>query len=193
MNKFMFPSILHRVPGRVTALLVVAGLAQAAWAAAPADTLVLGKAADPQNLDPAITMDNNDWTLTYPSYQRLIRYKVEKGKGSTNVEGDLAASWKASKDNLTWEFKLRAGQISLHDDNIIHGSGPNTMGQWRMGLTIRYSATEVHDTNSTPQKPFLTYLVRGQDSYKHINHLQGTIPTERFARRELRRDSTQRR
>ena len=110
MNKFMFPSILHRVPGRVTALLVVAGLAQAAWAAAPADTLVLGKAADPQNLDPAITMDNNDWTLTYPSYQRLIRYKVEKGKGSTNVEGDLAASWKASKDNLTWEFKLRAGQ-----------------------------------------------------------------------------------
>jgi len=28
------------------------------------DTLVIAKAADPQSLDPAQTMDNNDWTIT---------------------------------------------------------------------------------------------------------------------------------
>jgi peptide/nickel transport system substrate-binding protein len=94
----------------VLAALLAFGAVPAVRAATPADTLVLGKAADPQNLDPAITMDNNDWTLTYPSYQRLIRYKVEHGKGSTSVEGDLASKWTASKDNLTWEFKLRPGQ-----------------------------------------------------------------------------------
>jgi peptide/nickel transport system substrate-binding protein len=82
----------------------------AAYAATPPDTLVVGKAADPQNLDPAFTMDNNDWTQTYPCYQRLVRYRVEKGRGSTNVEGDLAASWQASKNNLSWVFKLRGGQ-----------------------------------------------------------------------------------
>lgn len=79
-------------------------------AVTPADSLVLGKPSDPQTLDPAITIDNNDWTVTYPCYQRLMRYKVEGGKGSTNVEGDLAESWKASKDNLVWDFKLRKGQ-----------------------------------------------------------------------------------
>ena len=94
--------------GLCTALIAFGG--GQVQAATPAGTLVVGKSSDPQNLDPAFTMDNNDWTLSYPSYQRLIRYKVENGKGSTNVEGDLAASWKASKDNLTWEFKLRSGQ-----------------------------------------------------------------------------------
>jgi len=94
--------------GLFTALIAFGG--GQVQAATPAGSLVVGKSSDPQNLDPAFTMDNNDWTVSYPSYQRLIRYKVEKGKGSTNVEGDLAASWKASKDSLSWEFKLRSGQ-----------------------------------------------------------------------------------
>ncbi|MBV2180728.1 MAG: ABC transporter substrate-binding protein [Castellaniella sp.] len=79
-------------------------------AATPADTLVIGKPADPQTLDPAVTIDNNDWTATYPAYQRLMRYKQIDGKGSTEVEGDLAASWSASPDNLVWTFTLSAGQ-----------------------------------------------------------------------------------
>src|SRR5690606_279015 len=69
-----------------------------------------GKAADPQTLDPAVTIDNNDWTVTYPAYQRLMRYKQVDGKGSTEVEGDLAESWTVSPDNLTWTFKLRPNQ-----------------------------------------------------------------------------------
>jgi len=81
-----------------------------AWAAAPADTLVIGKPADPQTLDPAVTIDNNDWTVTYPAYQRLMRYKQADGKGSTEVEGDLADHWEASSDNLVWTFHLRDGQ-----------------------------------------------------------------------------------
>ncbi|NLY63448.1 MAG: ABC transporter substrate-binding protein [Alcaligenaceae bacterium] len=77
----------------------------AAMAATPKDTLVIAKSSDPQTLDPAITMDNNDWTVTYPAYQHLVKYK----KGSTDVEGDLAESWEASADNLTWVFKLKPG------------------------------------------------------------------------------------
>lgn len=76
-------------------------------AAVPKDMLVIGKAADPQTLDPAVTIDNNDWTVTYPAYQRLVRYKTVDGKGSTEVEGDLAASWQASEDQKTWTFKLK--------------------------------------------------------------------------------------
>ena len=53
------------------------GAWQAASAATAQDTLVIGKPADPQTLDPAVTFDNNDWTITYPSYQRLVSYKTD--------------------------------------------------------------------------------------------------------------------
>lgn len=73
------------------------------------DVLVIGKSADPQNLDPAVTMDNNDWTVTYPAYQRLVRYKNDGPKGSGVLEGDLAQSWTTSPDGMTWDFKLKPG------------------------------------------------------------------------------------
>ncbi|MGO1273870.1 MAG: ABC transporter substrate-binding protein, partial [Pseudomonas helleri] len=85
------------------------GAWQAATAAVAQDTLIIGKPADPQTLDPAVTFDNNDWTITYPSYQRLVGYKTVGDKSSTEVEGDLAESWTVSPDNLVWEFKLKPG------------------------------------------------------------------------------------
>jgi len=100
-------------PRFIVAAILIFGLwavAGGAFAATPDDTLVIGKPADPQTLDPAITIDNNDWTITYPSYQRLMRYKQADGQGSTEVTGDLAESWTASDDNLVWTFKLRDGQ-----------------------------------------------------------------------------------
>lgn len=93
-------------------LLLAAALCAAipsAFAAVPKDMLVIGKAADPQTLDPAVTIDNNDWTVTYPAYQRLVKYKTDNGKGSTDVEGDLAENWQASDDGKTWTFTLRKG------------------------------------------------------------------------------------
>lgn len=85
------------------------GAWQAASAATAQDTLVIGKPADPQTLDPAVTFDNNDWTITYPSYQRLVSYKTDGDKSSTEVTGDLAESWDVSPDNLVWEFKIKPG------------------------------------------------------------------------------------
>src|SRR5690606_640240 len=78
-----------------------------AQAATPKNMLVIAKNADPQMLDIAVTMDNNDWSITYPSYQRLIQYKAG---GSTEVEGELAKSWTTSADKLTWVFTLNDGQ-----------------------------------------------------------------------------------
>ncbi|HZG55048.1 phytanoyl-CoA dioxygenase family protein [Paenibacillus sp.] len=74
---------------------------------------------------------------------------------------------------------LRAGQMSLHDDNIVHGSPANGSDRWRTGLTIRYSGTNVKcDLSRAPQ--FKAYLVRGVDEFKH--NPEGIVPTERFAR-----------
>lgn len=91
------------------ALVISALVGTMAQAKTSTDVLVIGKSADPQSLDPAVTMDNNDWTVTYPAYQRLVRYKVENGKGSSLLEGELAQSWTTSPDGLTWDFKLKQG------------------------------------------------------------------------------------
>lgn len=99
-------------PGALFPLLVAAAVSTVvapALAAVPKDMLVIGKAADPQTLDPAVTIDNNDWTVTYPAYQRLIKYKTENGKGSTDVEGDLAESWQSAENGKVWTFRLHSG------------------------------------------------------------------------------------
>ncbi|OUN00668.1 MAG: peptide ABC transporter substrate-binding protein [Firmicutes bacterium ZCTH02-B6] len=89
----------------VLALAAVAGLPVSA--ATPRDVLVIGISGDVDNLDPHVTMTNRSWAVTYPAYQRLVRYKVENGVGSTEVEPDLATGWTVSDDGLVWEFTLR--------------------------------------------------------------------------------------
>ena len=62
-------------------------------------------------------------------------------------------------------LELKAGQVSLHDDNIVHGSGPNRSNRLRCGLTLRYSAGEVKaDTSVWPF--FKAYWVRGNDRWQ---------------------------
>ncbi len=90
------------------------GLAAASMAPARAtetDTLVIGKSGDPDTLDPAVTVTNNSWTASYPCYERLVKFKVENGKGTTDIEGDVASSWTSSADAKVWTFKLGGGHV----------------------------------------------------------------------------------
>ncbi|MBW3668144.1 MAG: phytanoyl-CoA dioxygenase family protein [Actinobacteria bacterium] len=41
---------------------------------------------------------------------------------------------------------LRAGEVSLHSDLLLHGSSPNASSRRRAGLTLRYAAGEVQAT-----------------------------------------------
>lgn len=61
---------------------------------------------------------------------------------------------------------LRAGEISLHDEGLLHGSGPNESRRVRCGATMRYCSTEVKgDLAVWPT--FEVMLVRGVDQYRH--------------------------
>ena len=60
---------------------------------------------------------------------------------------------------------LKAGEISIHDSRIIHGSPYNSSDQIRCGLTIRYSAAAVKcDLKIWPK--FNAYFVRGYDQHR---------------------------
>ena len=76
---------------------------------------------------------------------------------------------------------LKAGQVSIHDDRIIHGSPANPSDRWRIGFTIRYSGTNVKcDLSVNPH--FKSYLMRGVDEYR-LNPV-GTVPTALYGRLE---------
>ena len=74
---------------------------------------------------------------------------------------------------------LHAGEVSIHDDKLVHGSPPNRSTMRRAGLTIRYSRTNVR-CDLTVNPHFKAYLCRGTDRYHH--NPSGVPPTEEFAR-----------
>ena len=65
---------------------------------------------------------------------------------------------------------VKAGQASLHDGFLIHGSEPNTSSRRRCGYVIRYvsaSAKPIEDPDKPRSFP-CTQLVCGEDCFKHF-------------------------
>lgn len=83
------------------------------------------------------------------------------------------------REDTAVSLNLKAGQISIHDDKLVHGSPANHSDRRRAGLTIRYSSTVVKcDLSVNPH--FKTYLCRGVDVYKY--NPVGSVPTQRYGR-----------
>lgn len=92
-----------------TAMILGAVLFAATALAADKDILVVGVPSDIHTLDPAVSIDNNDWRQIYPCYDRLVKYKVVHGHGTTGVEPMAAESMDVSDDGKIWTFKIRKG------------------------------------------------------------------------------------
>lgn len=62
------------------------------------------------------------------------------------------------------DLQLKAGEISLHDGLLIHGSLPNRSDRRRCGLTLRYVPAHVKQVEqNSVGKDWTTVLVRGQN------------------------------
>ncbi len=109
------------------------------------------------------------------------RHGLIKHKRSQNTDSVLTLELETGTFLLddAIQFKLKAGEASLHDDRAVHGSPANPSTRRRAGLTIRYSSTEVkNDLAVNPN--FKAYLCRGVDVFHH--NPVGVPPTERFGR-----------
>ncbi len=62
-------------------------------------------------------------------------------------------------------FELKAGQISLHADMLVHGSEANRSNRRRCGLTIRYAAADVRSVD--PGWTQNSVICRGEDPTGH--------------------------
>lgn len=69
------------------------------------DTLIVSIPEEVGTLDPGVSMDNAEWKIIYPTYERLVDYDGS----STEVKPALASSWEISDDGLTYTFTLEEG------------------------------------------------------------------------------------
>jgi len=92
------------------------------------------------------------------------------------------------REDSAVSLNLKAGQISIHHDNVVHGSPANHSSRRRAGLTARFSRTKVKcDLSVNPH--FKTYLCRGVDAYRH--NPVGTAPTQMYGRLERKHISVE--
>ncbi len=85
-----------------------------------------------------------------------LKLRPTSGDSVFHIETDGA-------DQLGEPFtnRLKAGQISLHADMLVHGSLPNGSSRRRCGLTLRYCPPEVRITDQTWAKGVEAILCRG--------------------------------
>ena len=106
-----------------------------------------------------VDMDNGPMTVIPGSHlhgQIPFEHSTEQER---NVLGQSV------RDPLRWggepvPFTMRAGQISLHTDLLLHGSEPNRSARRRCGLTLRYMPPEVRTREGRWANG---YICRGED------------------------------
>ncbi len=127
----------------------------------------------PLNPTKAVTV----WLALYDTNKENGAMKVVSGshkkgpkgfKHHTNNDKNLVLDQEVSEDQIDKNkivyLDLKAGEISLHDDGLLHGSEPNSSNNRRCGITMRFSPTNVKgDLDIWPF--FETHLVRGVDNY----------------------------
>jgi len=74
------------------------------------DTLTFGSASDPVVLDGALVSDGESLRVIDQIMEGLVGLEA----GSTKIVPELAESWTASDDGLTWTFQLKDG-VTFHD------------------------------------------------------------------------------
>ena len=104
---------------------------------------------------------------------KVVSGSHKKGAGGfshhTNHSKDYVLDQEVSSDQIEKEkivyMDLKAGEISLHNDALLHGSDPNKSDRRRCGITMRFSPTNVK--GDLKEWPFFeTQLARGVDDLK---------------------------
>ena len=110
------------------------------WPLSPSKTVTVWLAIDDASVENgAMTVIPKSHLHGQIAFERSTA--EEKNVLGQTVHGAL------SYGDAPFPFEMKAGQMSLHSDLLLHGSEPNTSDRRRCGLTMRF----VH-LRSTPQR-----------------------------------------
>ncbi len=82
----------------------------------------------------------NGCVRVIPRTQHLDLQGIEQRGDVANVLESGMDECLVDQDEAV-DIELKAGDVSVHHPNVIHGSNANTSDTWRIGLTIRYIPT----------------------------------------------------
>ncbi len=71
----------------------------------------------------------------------------------------------AIEEDRAVDLALRPGEAALFDHGIVHGSGPNTTGERRIGMILGYFATHARPVNGSVMSGM---VVRGTDEHGYF-------------------------
>ncbi len=101
---------------------------------------------------------------------------LQEMKPRTDVDNVLSSGMDddAVDEKKAVDVILRAGDVSMHHPNIVHGSNANTSPKWRRGLTIRYipTSTRIVTDKQWPS----AFLLRG----KAVPGVNNYLPWPRY-------------
>ena len=80
---------------------------------------------------------------------------------------------------------LAPGEMSIHHVRVIHGSEPNRTGDRRIGMVLRYCATDVRQTKADGDRAI---LVKGRDTHRHFEMIPRPREDQGPAERQLARE-----
>jgi non-haem Fe2+, alpha-ketoglutarate-dependent halogenase len=102
--------------------------------------------------------------------------------GKSDQEGNLLSinqevPVSEAEERSAADLILKAGEMSIHHGQIIHGSLPNRSTRRRCGLTIRYVPPWVKQVeNNSLRRRWSAILVRGEDREKNLDELPMPFP-----------------
>ena len=93
-----------------------------------------------------ISIKENACMRVIPGTQnkRLLNPSEMMGVDTEEYVLDLAIHSDEIDESKAVDIELNAGDISIHNPFIIHGSNANVSNQWRVGLTLRYIPTSTY-------------------------------------------------
>ena len=132
------------------------------WGLEPPDALTAWYAIDDSDVE-------NGCMQAIPGSHRLGILEHGKSTRSGNLLSINQAVNGDFTEDQTLNLDLKAGQISIHHGQLIHGSNPNHSDRRRCGLTLRYCRPSVKPVaENSVGTPWPAVLVRGEDRFKNF-------------------------
>lgn len=122
------------------------------WPLEPMDVVTLWLAVDESTTE-------NGCLRVIPGTHKMQLHEMKNYSGRDSVlESEVDPS--LVDESKAVDIELKAGGVSVHHPNVIHGSEPNLSPKRRAGLTIRYISTSTRIVSENPWP--CAFLLRGQ-------------------------------
>lgn len=112
------------------------------------------------------TVENGCMQVIRGTHNRNLPHRERRHQDNMLVSGLTVEA--AVDEAACTSVTLRAGEMSLHHVNIVHGSQANLSQTKRLGVAVRYVAPEV--SQELPHHEVV--LARGRDEHRHYKLLQ---------------------